>query len=284
MQRYVVVAGLLALASVSLGRAWWVEGHGSIAEAAARGLPDDVPAFFRSGGKDLAHYAGDPDRWKNPSTLYLKAAEAPNHYLDLEDLGGKENDLPADRFRAIEFITKLRQRPERTGLLPYAILENYERLCCAFYDYRKNPENQAVRAKCLVYAGVLSHYTGDLAMPLHTTVNFDGKKGPDGAALQKGIHAKIDAFPEKNRFTAEEIGRTLRPREIDDVWKHVMETIKESHTHVERCYELDKAGAFDRPTEESRKFIMERCRVAAQLTADLWFTAWKRSAKMPAHY
>ena len=55
----------------------------------------------------------------------------------------------------------------------------------------------------------------------------------------------------------------------------------DSHAQIERSYQLDKAGAFDKPTEESRKFIMERCRAGAQFTMDLWYAAWLRSAKLP---
>ena len=64
-------------------------GHASVAEAAAAGLPDDMPAFFRAGGKALGHFAGDPDRWKNRSCKFLRAAESPDHFLDLEDFEGK---------------------------------------------------------------------------------------------------------------------------------------------------------------------------------------------------
>jgi hypothetical protein len=53
---------------------------------------------------------------------------------------------------------------------------------------------------------------------------------------------------------------------------------------VDRCYELDRAGAFDRPTAESRRFILERCRAGAQFTMDLWYSAWLRSATMPKPY
>src|SRR5207253_6028037 len=173
----------------------------------------------------------------------------------------------------------LRHRPERTGMLPYAIMENYDRLSCAFYDLRADPENAIIRAKCIVYAGVLAHYTGDTAMPLHTTRDYDGKKGDNGKLVQKGIHAKIDAFPEKNQFSPEEICRGLEPKKIDDVWAYVVRTIRESHEHVKKCYELDALGAIDKPSDESRKFIMERCRVGAQFTMDLWYTAWVRSAK-----
>jgi hypothetical protein len=282
MKRYLIVAGLAALVLAGLSQAWWVKGHASIAEAAALGLPDEVPAFFRTGGKQLGYYAGDPDRWKNPVANHLRSAESPDHFLDLENYEGKE--LPADRWKAISLLLELKQSPEKTGMLPYAIMENYDRLSCAFKDYRDDPKDPAIQAKCLVYAGVLAHFTGDLAMPLHTTVDYDGRKGEGDKIVQKGIHAKIDAFPERFDLIAEEITRGLKAQNRDDVWAHVIKTLKESHSHVDRCYELDKTGAFDKPTDESRKFILERCRVGAQLTMDLWYTAWLRSAKMPKHY
>ncbi|MFN4258315.1 MAG: hypothetical protein ACK4RK_03405 [Gemmataceae bacterium] len=280
----IVLTGLIVLGAgtVGIAPAWWVKGHESVAEAAAAGLPDAMPAFFRAGGKHLAHFAGDPDRWKNPSAAYLRAAIAPDHYIDLEDYEG--NDLPADRYKAASLVARLRKSPARAGMLPYAIMEHYDMLSCAFKDYRDDPTNPAIHMKCLVYAGILSHYTGDLAMPLHTTKDYDGRKGPDGKFAQRGIHAKIDAFPEKNDFTPEEICRGLQAKEIANVWEHVNKSILESHSHIDKCYELDAAGAFDKPTPESREFIMQRCRVAAQLTMDLWYSAWQRSATMPAHY
>lgn len=272
----VVIVGL-ALGGSSL--AWWVKGHESIAEAAANQLPMEMPQFFRAGGKALAHFAGDPDRWKNRDAKFLRAAEACDHYLDLEDLEGKE--WPEDRWKAVALINKLgKKTPDRVGLLPYATMEDYDRLCCAFFDYREDPKNEAIKWKCLVYAGVLSHFSGDTAMPLHTTVDYDGRKG----GIQKGIHAKIDAFPERFGLTPEEICRDLKPQKIDNMWEYVGKTFKESYTHIDRCYELDKKGAFEKPTPESRQFILDRCRVAAQFTMNLWYNAWLKSADMPPHY
>ena len=282
MKKYVLVVVVSATLFAGVAPAWWVKGHESIAEAAAAGLPDDVPAFFRAGGKSLAHSSGDPDRWKNPAAKHLRAAEAPDHYLDLEDLEGKE--LPADRYKAIALLIELKKEPDRVGMLPYAIMEDYDRLSCAFYDYRADPENKAAQAKCLIYAGNLAHFTGDCVMPLHTTRDYDGRKLADGQVKQKGIHAKIDGFPEKNGFADEEIARGLKAKPIDDVWAYVLKRIKESHSHIDKCYELDEAGAFDKPTEESRKFILERCQAGAQFTMDLWYSAWLRSAKMPKPY
>lgn len=277
MMRPMAAAGVFVLLAASTAPAWWVKGHETVAEAAASRLPESMPLFFRAGGKALANNAGDPDRWKNREAQFLKAAISPDHYLDLEDLQGK--DLPEDRYKAMYLLISLNQKPERTGMLPYALMEEFERLCCAFYDLRQDPENTGIQAKCLVHAGNLAHYTGDTSMPLHTTRNYDGKPGSDGKKIQGGIHAKIDAFPEKNGLTAEEFARGLEAKEVADVWSYVKKTIFESHTHVERCYELDAAGEIDKPTPRSREFILSRCRVGTQFTMDLWYTAWLRSAK-----
>jgi hypothetical protein len=285
MKRVVYPAAIVAAAVViGLAQAWWSGGHESIAEAAAARLPEDVPAFFRRGGKHLAHFAVDPDRWKNREAPFLRRSEEGNHFLDTEDLDGK--DLPAtNRFDGMKLLyTDLKKDPNKVGLLPYAILENYERLMIAFYDHRKSPQNEAVPMKCLVYGGTLAHYTGDAAMPLHTTRDYDGRIQPDGAVKQKGIHAKVDGFPEKHKITPEEICRGLEAKRIDDVWKHVNAFLAESHTHVAKCYELDAAGVLDTPTDESRAFILSRCRAGAQLTLDLWYTAWVKSEKLPGHW
>jgi hypothetical protein len=280
---------LLAFAVLTIGvliggvaSGWWSGGHETIAEAAAARLPDEVPTFFRNGGKHLAHFCVDPDRWKNRDTDFLRRAEEPNHFLDSEDLDGKK--LPGtNRYDAMKLVyTDLKKDPSKIGMLPYAILENYEKLVVGFADYRKSPTNTSIPMKCLVFGGVMAHYTGDAAMPLHTTRDFDGRLQPDGTVKQKGIHAKIDGFPEKNKITPEEVCRGLEAKKIDDVWVHVNKFIAESHTHIPKCYEFDAAAAFDKPTDESRAFILARVRAGAQLTLDLWYTAWLQSAKLKA--
>jgi hypothetical protein len=282
-RKVIVVAAVLGLVGViGVAPAWWVKGHGTITEAAASRLPEDMPAFFRAGGKHLAHLAGDPDRWKNREAAFLRPTEEPNHFLDLEDLEGKP--WPQGRYKAFDLMRELKKDPPRVGFLPYAIMEGYDRLSCAFADYRQDPKNETIQMKCLVYAGTMAHYTTDAAMPLHTTRNYDGRKDADGKFAQKGIHAKIDGFPEKQNFTAEEICRGLEAKKVENVWEYVREFILKSHEHIEKSYELDAAGAFEKPTEASRAFIMERCRAGAQFTMDIWYAAWIRSAKMPPPY
>lgn len=276
----VAVAGLLG----GFASGWWGGGHETVAEAAAARLPDGVPDFYRNGGKHLAHFSVDPDRWKNKEMAFLRRAEEGNHFLDLEDLDGK--NLPGThRYDGLKMVyTELKKEPNKVGMLPYAIMEYYEKLTVGFYDHRKDPKSDSVTMKCLVYGGTLAHYTGDAAMPLHTTRDFDGRNQPDGSVKQKGIHAKIDGFPEKNKITADEVCRGLEAKKIENVWEHVNKFIAESHTHIAKCYEFDAAGAFTKPTDESRAFILGRVRAGAQLTLDLWYTAWLRSEKLPAHW
>jgi hypothetical protein len=277
-----LAAGVLGLL-LSTARAWWVIGHGTITEAAALALPDEVPGFYRAAGRSLAHFAGDPDRWKNPRATYLKLVESPNHFIDLEDLEG--NPMPADRFQAAQLFLKLNKGMDKVGYLPWAIMEGFDKLSVAFYDYRQEPSNPAVPMKCLVHGGTLAHYTTDASMPLHTTRDYDGRVQPGGGRKkQQGIHAKLDAFPEKFGFKAEEVTRGLEAKPIDNIWEYVNAFIKESSTHIDKSYELDAAGAFDTPTDASRAFVMARCKAGAQFTLDIWYNAWLRSAKLPAHY
>lgn len=272
----------LLLMMLSTANAWWIKGHGMIAEAACSLLPDDMPPFFRAAGKSLNHMAGEPDRFKNKATPFLRTIEAPDHYIDLEEFG--DEAFPKDRFQAWELAKKLKVAPDKAGFLPYALMEHFDKLTIAFADYRKDPQNEAVRMKCIIYAGTLSHYTGDCCMPLHTTRDYDGRPGPDGTIVQKGIHAKIDGFPENYQFTHQEIARTLEVTPANDPWELIWQNIEESRRHIEKCYEIDQNGGFDKPTDESRAFIMKHCRRSALFTAQMWYTAWKKSEKLPPPY
>lgn len=281
--------GVLLLILIPIGllltppaQAWWVEGHARIAEAAARILPDDVPAFFRAAGRDLGHMAGDPDRWKNKDLPHLRSTESPEHFLDLEYLDGAE--LPVDRYKLIDLLKQNKRQPSVVGMLPFALLEAHDRLACAFQDYRSKPEDAIIRAKCLVHAGILSHYTGDCSMPLHTTKDYDGRPDDKGGFTQKGIHARLDAFPEKHGLTAEEMAREVKVDAIASTRDRVMEEIRHGHGLVDNCYSMDATGAFVTPTAESRAFVLARCRRGVKFTAELWYSAWQKSASLPKPY
>ena len=70
-----------------------------INKLAASGLPADVPGFLRSHAAiDEIEYLGpEPDRWRSPAEPELVAAQAPEHFIDLE-LADALGPLPHKRF------------------------------------------------------------------------------------------------------------------------------------------------------------------------------------------
>ncbi|MGD0090254.1 MAG: hypothetical protein ABSE73_10060, partial [Planctomycetota bacterium] len=163
--------------------------------------------------------------------------------------------------------------------LPHAIQEGYERLQVAFREHRGQPDAKAFQHCAIVYAGWVAHYCQDATMPLHVTKDFDGKPDAAGNLQQKGIHAKIDGYPEGQGFTPEMFNQGLAAEAASDVWPLITKTITTSFGHVQRCYELDAQGGFDKDPDKAKEFILERTRAAAKLTLDIWYSAWKNSAQ-----
>ena len=66
--------------------AWGNEGHRIINRLAAANLPADAPAFLRSDVaiNEMEYLGPEPDRWRSPAEPELNAAQAPEHFIDLE--------------------------------------------------------------------------------------------------------------------------------------------------------------------------------------------------------
>ncbi len=293
--RRIGLVAALAAGALLAGRAalaWWSQQHLPASAAAAALLPKDMPDFFRRGTAALAAYSADPDVWKEKVAPALRAAEGPNHYLDLELLQGRA--LPADRWKYEGLCREVRTSARAAGGLPYALQEWWERLLLAFAEHRAWPKDERVHAKTLYIAGVLAHYAQDAAQPLHTTVHFDGRLAPDGSSPRSGIHARVDALPEKLRLSAKEVadaaGGKLPTLGPDGVAAMIMDAIRESHGKLDLVYKLEgklpdpDAAPPEKVDPEVRAFALERLGAGARLTAALWYSAWTASAevKLPA--
>lgn len=104
---------------------------------AAASLPADVPSFLRSKAavREIEYLGPEPDRWRSPAEAELSAAQAPEHFIDLEPADAL-GPLPRRRmdFEAVVFTSG--QRPEKIGLLPWEATEVWERLKSALREYR----------------------------------------------------------------------------------------------------------------------------------------------------
>jgi hypothetical protein len=277
-----VMVGAVALWPLT-ARAWFGEGHQRVARKAAV-LPQTLPAFFAGGATVIADASPDPDCFRERLTPQLSRAESPEHYIDLELLKGKP--LPPTRYEYIRLCQSLNVAPDHVGTLPYAVTEWTQRLTLAFAQHRKWPGDKAIQSKCLVYAGLLSHYAADLCQPLHCTVHFDGRVDAEGnPAGPKGIHAKVDALLERPEIDAEATLKDLKIEAFPEVFKAVVEELQRSHALVDKVYELEAKlpAVADRTKKvdvapEMLAFERERLRASVNFVGGLYLTAWEMSA------
>ncbi|MBW3637081.1 MAG: hypothetical protein KY445_11570, partial [Armatimonadetes bacterium] len=189
--------------------AWWPQGHSIITAAAVESLPAaEIPAWFRDGRAQIAHGAQDPDVQKNRELAVMNEAEFPQHFFDWELLQGRP--LPKSRAEFYQLCQKLKVNPSDVGEAPYAIAEATQRLTMIFAEARRWPDNPYIRTKALVQAGILSHYSADIAMPLHVTIHHDGRVLPNGKSPRTGIHSKVDSLIEKLAMKPETLAQNQK--------------------------------------------------------------------------
>jgi hypothetical protein len=283
-------AGLaLLLAQPPAARAWGNGGHRLINRLAASSLPADVPAFLRSpeAVAEIEYLGPEPDRWRSAAEPELNAAQAPEHFINLEQADAL-GPLPHRRLDFEARVFAAGQRPEKIGLQPWETTEVWERLKAALREYRQlkaaGQDTRPVEQAILFYAGWLGHYVGDGSQPLHTTIQYNGWMGPNphGYTTGHGIHWQFEGpFVDANLRGPEVRARMTPVRVIDgDIFEAYVAYLRHSKTYVEKVYQLDQAGGFTgKGTAESREFTAERLAAGASMLRDMIYTAWLESAK-----
>jgi hypothetical protein len=282
---FLVLSILICLAfHAPTAHAWGNEGHRMINRLAARSLPADVPGFLHSREAiDEIEYLGpEPDRWRSPAEPELVAAQAPEHFIDLEPADAL-GQLPHKRLDFEAKVFAAGQRPEKIGLQPWVTTEVWERLKAAMRQYRTlsatHEDTKPVEAAILFYAGWLGHYVGDGSQPLHTTIQYNGWTGPNPNGYTTGhqIHWQFEGpFVAANIHAAEVEAKMTPVKTIDgDIFDGYMAYLRQTATHVEKVYQLEKAGGFTgEGTPESREFTAERLAAGASMLRDMIYTAW----------
>lgn len=276
--------------------AWGPEGHIWINHAAAKKIPRSMPAFLRNAAGRIGYLGPEPDRWRSTTEPFLKNAQEPDHYIDLERLEGF-GELPVGRY---EFYKRLYEKraalggpkgdellPEKVGLQPYITMEVYGRLKAALREYRglkaAGKDTHAVEQAAVFYAGWLGHYVADGSQPLHTTIHYNGWIGdnPHGYSTKNDIHWKFEGpFVAANLSEKQFAGLIKEPVKLADPFHDYLAYLQESFTLVPSVYELEKKAALERAgTPESIEFTRQRLAAGAQMLLNMWYTAWIESAE-----
>ena len=293
--RFGAAVALLPLLTAQLSFAWGLEGHMMINRLALSSLPGDMPEFLHTGAalNEVEYLGPEPDRWRSPAEPELNAAQAPEHFIDLEwaDLVGP---LPHGRYDFVRALAAAHAQhpdipltPEKVGLQPYVTVEVYERLKAAMREYRsmvaEKKDTKPVEAAILFYCGWLGHYVGDGAMPLHTSTQYNGWTGenPNGYTTEHHIHALFESQYVKANVKATDVDPLIarQPKVLADVFEDYVKYLRHAHTLVEKTYQIEKAGGFmGAGTPDAKAFTDERLAAGATELRDMIYTAWLKSA------
>jgi len=269
--------------------AWGNEGHRIINRLAATTLPESVPGFLRSEAAvaEIEYLGPEPDRWRSRAEPELSAAQAPEHFIDLEPADAL-GPLPRNRLDFEAKVFAAGQRPEKIGLQPWEATEVWERLKAALREYRTlsaaGKSTKEVEAAALFYAGWLGHYVGDASQPLHTTIQYNGWTGPNpnGYTTEHQIHWQFEGpFVAANEHEADVRPMMTAPKVIEgDIFDSYVKYLRQTSTYVEKVYQLEKAGGFvGAGSAESREFTAARLAAGASMLRDMILTAWVDSAQ-----
>jgi len=305
------VSGLLRLAAavvllpvmfVQQSFAWGSDGHMLVNRLAGTNLPSDVPAFLRTPAAvdALTYFGPEPDRWRSAAEPELNAAQAPEHFIDLEyaDLAGP---LPRRRYDYIRALAAAQLKhpdiamtPEKIGLQPYVTTELYERLKSAFRDYRAlvaaKQDTKPSECEITFLAGWLGHYVADGSMPLHASIQYNGWTGPNpnGYTTEHQIHSLFESQYVHANVKPGDVAPLVadtKPIVMGDVFTDYMTYLRHSNSLVEQTYQLEKAGAFaGAGTPEGKAFIDQQLAAGAIELRDMIYTAWVKSGDpVPAY-
>lgn len=308
------LAAVLLVANIlSLAVAWDAHGHRVITYLALDGLPADAPQFLRekSTRDQIAEEANEPDRWRSCDAACLQHENAPDHYLDvelLEQFGLTLDTLPPLRYEYLRTLAIAKhEHPDKVdpydankdksrtkewpGMLPWAIVEHHAKLQSAFNTLRileslndpaRAHQVAMARVNVVYHMGVLSHFVGDAAQPLHTTKHYNGWVGanPNDYTTEKSFHSFIDGgVLDLHKLTYAAIKPTMKfDRKIgkDEAWTAALAHIRRSFERVEELYQLEKSGALK--SEPGKEFIAMRLRDGAETLAAYYRSAWDASA------
>jgi hypothetical protein len=272
-------AGLLTGFICIAANAWHTDGHYRATADAINIAGPQLPAFFAAQSKTAVLFSGDPDLVRDKALPQVRNSEGPEHFIDFELPG--QFRLPDLRYEYVKLLCAKSINPDRIGALPYAVMEQTQRLIMAFARVRHWPKDAAAQQACLLYAGSLSHYAADLCQPLHVTVHYDGRARADGSSPQTGIHEKVDALLGKAGPLSAGL---IAPQSVDTavpLMDLVLRQIDSSRALIDTAYALEsRLPLVAQPIADSTvmRFARDRRNSAAGFVARLYLYAWQKSS------
>jgi hypothetical protein len=260
--------------------------HKTVHQLAVYALPKEMVPFFYQHVDYLVNNAPRPDQRRNTDST-----EAPKHFIDLEMYGANAaNTMPMGWADAVKMYTK--DTLIKYGYVPYHVIYMKGKLTEAFKKGNKD--------SILFYATDLGHYIGDVNVPLHTSVNYDGQ-----LTNQKGMHSLWESMiPELlvgdyNLYSDHKAAYLKDP--AGEIWTAIRRSFKLVPEMFAKEIEVSKGFTPEqkyrtqvRYGKEQRSYTPEFVKAYAaalktsvneqlihssNLVADFWYTCWVDAGK-----
>jgi hypothetical protein len=260
--------------------AWGFYAHSLINRLAVFSLPEEMIGFYKPQIQFITENAVNPDRRR-----YAVEGEAEKHYIDLDFYGDSALQiLPKYWNEAVEKFTEDSLR--MNGIGPWSAYFTFLNLTKAFET--KNS------AAILRLSADLGHYLGDLNVPLHTTVNYNGQ-----LTDQVGIHGFWESrVPE---LQAKDYALWIGQAEyVEKPQLAIWDAVAAAHAQVDSVLSIEKELTISFSPDQkysyeernnltvrvySREFteayslaldgqIERQMKKSIKMIADFWFTAW----------
>lgn len=234
---------LLLLGIAILCTSWGFFAHKRINQLAIFTLPEGMIGFYKNNHKYITEHAIDPDKRR-----YADTAEAPRHYLDVENYEAHIDSIPEKWNDAVNKYGA--KKIASNGMVTWQIHRTYNNLMRAFKERDS--------LKILRYSADLGHYVADAHVPLHTTTNHNGQ-----LTNQTGIHGFWESrIPEL--FAKDYNLLVGKASYIENPLKEAWKIVKKAHNMVDTVLTFEAKLNASFPADKKYDFSMRGKNVMKQ--------------------
>ncbi len=280
---------------VTKTQAWSWKTHGKIATEAFKSLPSPWQEFFSNHSLFFETHTNDPDGYRSKvedSTSNQFNAETPRHFDDHDVMASGDDmvDVSDPQYaHLIDGEYTEEDLPFTVINMPWSSLEyqkgvvewtvdNFTRdLTQLMVEVIPDPLNNTKWTLIFITMCYLSHYASDATMPFHATANYDGQ-----FTGNSGIHSYVeDIMMEHSSYGhLNDVNFTNKPAKyVKSPYNQTVQSIETSTAKVSILLaaddKFDRADVswIDNMWKETGNILSARIDLAAQRTADLWYTA-----------
>jgi hypothetical protein len=273
MRKNLFASFLILLCLVLSG--WGSKGHRKVSQNFAACLPAEMSFLQPVWTTFVGNHASDADYRKSQDPN-----ESPRHYIDIDNYPVfiQTGRIPHayDSLAALYDSAYVLEQ----GILPWATLAAFDSLKSCFQRGDWN--------KSAIFAADLGHYIADGHMPLHITVNYDGK-----LTGQSGIHSRYETSM-VSRYETQIVYPAVPAEYVSNVSQYVFNYLYYDYQYVDSLlladtYAKNLAGNttsdayYQALWAKTGSFTILLMSNASKALADLIYTAWMQAGSPMMH-